>query len=447
MHRAKEAGCLGHAARTASGVDRVCRRVFSFCLATLVASALMAMSSGCSSGNTVPPPQPVVSVETAPVKAQSIKDVVAAEGVLYPIHQASISPKITAPVRRFYVQRGDKVHRGELLAALENKDLAAAALSAQGGYDQAQATYASTTSSALPEEIQTANLNVVNAKAILDAQQKLYDSESKLYQQGAIARKQLDATKVTLTAAQSAYETAEKHLQNLQAAGMSQQKKAAQGQLETAHGQYLDAAAQLGYTEIRSPINGVVADRAVYPGDIASAGTPLLIVMDTSKVVVRLHVPQQQAQLLQLGQAATLRIPGLDKDVPARVTVLSPALDPNSTTEEVWVEADNPKGELKPGTTAQVSITAKTVANALVIPAAAILTGPNGQTSVMVVKSDSRAYSQDVKTGIQQGLMIQVLSGLAPGEQVIVSGQYGLPDKTKVKVTPASANAGTKTGA
>ncbi len=447
MHRVKEAGCLGLAARRGSGADRVRSRVFSFGVATIVASALMAMSFGCSSGNTVPPPEAVVSVETVTVKAQSIANVVSAEGVLYPVHQASISPKITAPVRRFYVQRGDKVHRGELLAVLENKDLAAAAMSAQGGYDQAQATYASTTSSALPEEIQTANLNLVNTKATLAAQQKLYDSENKLYQQGAIARKQLDATKVALTAAQSAYETAEKHLQNLQAAGMSQQKKAAQGQLETAHGQYLGAAAQLGYTEICSPIDGVVASRAVYPGDIAPAGTPLLIVIDTSKVVVQLHIPQLQSELLRMGQKATIRVPGLDKDVPAKVTVLSPALDPNSTTEEVWVEADNPKGELKPGTTAQVSITAKTVANALVIPAAAILAGANGPTSVMVVKSDGRAYSQNVKTGIQQGNLIQIVNGLEPGEQVIVSGQYGLPDKTKVKVTPVSANADTKTGA
>jgi multidrug efflux pump subunit AcrA (membrane-fusion protein) len=402
------------------------------------------MSSGCSSENTVPPPEPVVSVETVRAKAQSIADVVTAEGVLYPVHQASISPKITAPVRKFYVQRGDKVHRGELLAVLENKDLTAAVVSAQGQYDQAQATYASTTSSALPEEIQTADLNVVNTKANLAAEQKLYDSESKLYRQGAIARKQLDATGVALTAAQSAYKTAEKHLQNLQSEGVSQQKKAAQGRLELAHGQYLGAEAQLGYTEIRSPIDGVVADRAVYPGDIAPAGTPLLIVMDTSKVTVQLHIPQQQAELLQPGQAATLHVPGLDKDVPAKMTVLSPALDPNSTTEEIWVEADNRKGELKPGTTAEVSITAKTVANALVIPAAAILTGPNGQTSVMVVKSDNRAYAQEVKTGIQQGPMIQIVSGLELGEPVIVSGQYALPDKTKVKATPASATPGKK---
>jgi HlyD family secretion protein len=444
MHWANEAGCVGLTARSHAGVPLIRRRVFVWCVAAITMSALMTISSGCSSENAVPPPEPLVSVETAPVKTQNITDVVSAEGVLFPVHQASIAPKITAPVRRFYVQRGDKVHSGQLLAVLENKDLAAAVVSAQGGYDQAQATYASTTSSTLPEEVQTANLDVVNTRTTLAAQQKLYDSENKLYQQGAIARKQLDATEVALTAAVSAYKTAEKHLQNLQSEGVSQQKKAAQGQLELAHGQYLGAAAQLAYTEIRSPIDGVVASRAVYPGDIAPAGTPLLTVMDTSNIVVQLHIPQQQAQLLQPGQAATLRIPGLDKDVPAKVTVLSPALDPNSTTEEIWVEADNRKGELKPGTTAQVSITARTVATAMVIPATAILTGPNGQTFVMVVKSDSRAYAQDVKTGIQQGLTIQILSGLEPGEQVIVSGQYGLPDKTKVKTTPASSGAGKK---
>lgn len=408
-----------------------------------MASVLTLTSTGCGGNNALPPPEPVVNVETAAVKVQTISDLVTAEGVLYPIHQASISPKITAPVRRFYVQRGDRVHRGELLAVLENKDLAAALVSAQGGYDQAQANYASATSSALPEEVQTANLNVVNTRTALAAQQKLYDSEKKLYRQGAIARKQLDATEVALTAAQSAYQTAEKHLQNLQALGVSQQKKAALGQLELAHGQYLGAAAQVSYTEIRSPIDGVVADRAVYPGDIAPAGTPLLIVMDTSKVVVRLHIPQQQAELLRLGQAASFQVPGLSKAIPAKVTVLSPALDPNSTTVEVWVTADNPADELKPGTTVNVSITAKTIPHAVVIPASAVLTASNGQTSVMVVK-DSRAYSQPVKTGIQQGSMMQIVRGLQPGEQVIVSGQYGLPDKTKVKVTPASSGSGPK---
>ncbi len=393
--------------------------------------------AGCSSGNPdLNGPEPVVAVETTTAKVQSITNVVSAEGVLFPRQQASISPKITAPVRRFAVQRGDRVHMGELLAVLENRDLSAALISAQGSYDAARATYASTTSSTLPEEIQTSKLNLKDTKTNFDTQQKLFDSEQKLFQEGAIARKQVDATEVALTAARSAYQTAETHLKNLQAMGASQQRQTAKGQLEIANGQYQGAAAQLAYTQIRSPIDGVVADRAVYPGDVAPAGTPLLIVMDTSKVIVRLHVPQSQAAQLKLGDAAALTVPGFAAGFPAKVTVLSPALDPNSTTVEVWVEADNAKGDLKPGASVTVSIKVETIPDALVIPAQAILKASNGDTTVMVVHSDGRAYSQKVKTGIEQGALMQIVSGLQPGAQVIVNGEYGLPEKTKVKATP-----------
>lgn len=411
----------------------------------VAASVLIGGALGCGGGSSEQSSaEPVVSVETTLAKVQPITSVINAQGVLFPIQQASLSPKITAPVRKFYVQRGSHVHRGQLLAVLDNKDLAAGVVSAAGAYEQAKATYASTTSSALPEEIQTANLNLENTKTSLAAQQKLYESESELYRQGAIARKQLDATEVALTAAKSAYQTAEKHLKNLQASGAAEQQKAAKGQLEMAHGQYLNAAAQLGYTELRSPIDGSIADRAVFPGDIAPAGTPLLIVMNTSKVVVRLHVPQPQAVQLKVGDAATLHVPGLRTGVPAKVTVISPALDPNSTTVEIWVEADNRKAELQPGTSVEVSLVARTVPKALVVPDSAILNGANGQTHVMVVRPDSRAYSQTVTTGVQQGPLIQILTGLKPGEEVIVGGAYGLPDKTKVKVTPADASGGSQ---
>ena len=414
------------------------QRFRSVVLASPLLAAAAAVLWGCGGGNPdLSSAEPVVNVETTHAKVQSIQNVVSVQGILFPIHQASLAPKITAPVRKFFVNRGSRVHRGELLALLENEDLAAGVVSAEGSYDQAKATYASTTSSTLPEEIQTAKLNLEDTKTGLQAQQQLYESESKLYQEGAIARKQVDAAQVALTAAKSAYQTAEKHLQNLQASGAAEQQRAAKGQLESAHGQYMNAAAQLGYSELRSPIDGVISDRAVYPGDIAPAGTPLLIVMDTSKVVVRLHITQPQAVQLKLGDAATLHVPGLKASYPAKITVISPALDPNSTTVEIWVEADNPKGELQPGTSVGVSIVAQIIKNALVAPASAILTGANGETHVMVVRADGRAYSQTVTTGVQQGPLIQILSGLKPGEEIIVGGAYGLPDKTKVKATPA----------
>ena len=402
------------------------------CISVAAAVWVLGALAGCSDA-TPTPPEPVVSVQTAPASTQVITQVITASGVIFPIHQVSLSPKISAPVRTFYVNRGDRVRKGQLLAVLDNRDLAAAVLSAEGGYDQAKATYASTTTSALPESMQTAKLNVQDTKANLDAQQKLFDSQSKLYEEGALARKQLDATQVALTAAKSAYETAEKHFANLQATGEKQQRQAAKGQLESSHGQYLAAAAQLQYSRLQSPIDGVIADRAIYPGDIAPAGTPLFIVMDTKKVVVRLHIPQPQAVQLKLGDQATLSVPDFKTEFPGKVTVLSPALDPNSTTVEVWVEADNAQGQMKPGTTVEVSITARVVPNAIVIPVSAVLTDSEGKTSVMVVKSDGRAYAQDIETGIREGSLIQVVNGLKSGDTVIATGAYGLPDKTKVK--------------
>lgn len=406
---------------------------------TIVVCALLSLAVGCGGSTAdLSTVEPVVSVQVTPAAIKPIADVISAQGVLFPVHQASLTPKTSAPVRTFYVNRGSRVHRGELLAVLENKDLAASMVAAQGSYDQAQANYASTTSTTLPEELQAAALNLQNAKAALDEQQKLYDSENNLYKQGAIARKQVDATGVTLTAAKNAYASAEKHFETLQFSGASQLRKAAKGQLESAHGQYLNAAAQLAYTELRSPIDGVIAERAVYPGDVAPAGTPLLIVMDTSKVVVRLHVPQPKAAELKLGDDASFLVSGHAAKVPAKVTVISPALDPNSTTVEIWVEADNAGGMLQPGTSVNVSIVAATVANALVIPEVAVLE-ENGAARVMVIGADGLAYSHAITTGIRQGSQIQVLSGLKPGAKVIIGGAYGLPGKTKVKVTSASA--------
>ena len=86
----------------------------------------------------------------------------------------------------------------------------------------------------------------------------------------------------------------------------------------------------------------MVADRSVYPGEMAAAGTPLITVMNVSKVIVRLHVPQPQAALLKLGGEATLHVPGLKNGIPGKISVLSPAIDPNSTTVQIWVEASIP---------------------------------------------------------------------------------------------------------
>ena len=117
--------------------------------------------------------EPVVTVQTAVAQRGAIQQIIGAEAVLFPRDQAAITPKVVAPVRTFYVNRGSRVHRGELLAVLENRDLAAAEAENKGTYEQAQAAYGFATSSALPEEWQKAELDLKTAKETYDAQQKV----------------------------------------------------------------------------------------------------------------------------------------------------------------------------------------------------------------------------------------------------------------------------------
>ncbi len=377
--------------------------------------------------------EPAVPVQVVTVKNETLQRTVTAEAILFPLQQSAITPKISAPVKTFYIKRGSRVRKGQLLAVLENSDLAAAAQENKGSYDQAQAAYETTTVSALPQEVQKAQLDAQAAKQLFAAQQKIYTSRQDLFKQGAMPRKELDQAGVDLTNARNQYEIAQQHLDALMKVGKQQQLKSAAGQLESAKGKYLGAAAQLSYSEIRSPIDGVVADRPLYPGEMAAAGTPLLTVMDISQVIARAHIPQPEAALLKVGDPATIVVPGVANPVEGRITVVSPALDPNSTTVEIWVQARNFDQRLKPGTSVQVSMLAQTIPNALVIPAVALLTAQDGATSVMQVSADSRAHQKNIKVGLRQGDKIQVLEGLQAGDQIVASGAYGLPDNTRIK--------------
>jgi len=401
----------------------------------------LALVTACSNSKPVPSTQVAVAVQMAKVERRSISEIVNGGGSIFPLHQASLSPKISSPVKTFYANRGDQVHRGQLLAVLENKDLAGTAVSAQGSYDQAKANYAKILQSGLPEQLQTAELAQKNAAAALEAQQKLYDSYLWLFEQHAGARKQVDQAEVALLAAKNQELAARKQLSDLRSGGRSQQADAARGQVESARGQFLSAQAQLDYTRLRSPIAGVVADRAVYPGDIAPAGTPLIIVMDVSRIFVRLHLPHPQSALLKLGDPGEIHIPGVKKAVAGKIAVISPALDPNSTTVEVWVEATNPANDLQPGTSVRVDVVARVVPNALVIPLTAVLTDANGDKSVMTIAPDLRVHRQPITTGIENNGMVQVLSGLQSGQEIVTTGAYGLPDNTKIKPQASSTSA------
>jgi HlyD family secretion protein len=404
--------------------------------------ALAVSLSGCAKKGVEA--EPVVSVQVQTAKLATISEVVSTEAVVFPVEQAVITPKITSTIKSFEVQRGSRVHKGQLLAVLENADLAAAADQSKGEFQQAEAGYATTTEASLPQELQKATLDATVAKSALDAEQKTYDSRKTLFDQGALPRRELDAAEVALAQARTQYEVAQRQLDDLKRIGQQQSLKSATGQLGAAKGKYLGAQAQLSYSEIRSPIDGVVTDRALYSGELAAANVPLLTVMNTSRLIAKAHVSQAEAANLKVGDDAEIDAPGTDEPLKARVELVSPAVDPGSTTIEVWFAVDKPTAALRPGMTVAAKAIAKTSKDALVIPLSAVFKNADGTDYVLLAGSDNHAHQQSVKTGIRSSESVQIAEGIKENDPVITAGGYGVPDKTAIKVeaAPATAPAG-----
>jgi HlyD family secretion protein len=167
------------------------------------------------------------------------------------------------------------------------------------------------------------------------------------------------------------------------------------------------------------------------------AGAPMISIVDISHVVARANVPVSEAATLRVGRPA--RITGPDGDLPGKVMVVSPAVNPNTTTVEVWVQAENPGEKLKPGGTVRVAIIAETIQNTLVVQASALLNFDEGGQKVMVITADNVAHERRVSVGVRQGDRVQILSGVTEGERVVTSGGLGLEDKGKVVIVEPPA--------
>ncbi len=407
----------------------------------LIAAAGICLLAGCGSKDAEKKDgekkdEAARSVELAEVKQTALDRVISVDGILRALDQSAVTPKISAPVSKFTVNRGDHVKAGQLLAVLESKDLAASVADTKGAYDQAAAGLRNTQSASVPDEVVKAETDVTSAKEAMDAANRVLKSRQDLLTQGAIARRSVDDANLTYVQAKSAYDAAEKHLDSVHNVARHEEVNVAQGNAESAKGKYDNAVAQLSYAQIVSPISGVVADRSVFPGEMAVPGTPLMTILDISSVIARVSVPQTQAGFVRIGQKAHITAAdGMQTD--GTVTVISPALDPQGTTVEVWVQAVNPGEKLRPGGTVHVTITGDAIRNATVVPPAALLPSSEGGSAVFVVGNDMVAKEHKVTIGVRTNDAAQILDGVEPGARVVVSGGLGLQDGAKVQVAGA----------
>ena len=206
------------------------------------------------------------------------------------------------------------------------------------------------------------------------------------------------------------------------------------------------ASLELDYTQIRAPIDGVVAERFVKLGNTISEGNALFKVTSLDPLVAYLHVPEREYRHIDPGLPVGIEIDALaDQTIVATVSRVSPIVDPQTGTFKITVEIVDKKRRIKPGMFGRIGVIYDVHEDALQIPRSSIIED-QGTASVFVIDGD-RAIRRTVNTGYSNRGMVEITSGLQDGEQVITVGQTSLKQDSRVTVINRDSTAELAAGA
>src|SRR5579862_645789 len=359
-----------------------------------------------------------VYAAVANVKRQTVADSLSIAGQFMPYQNVELHAKVAGYIKNIYVDIGDHVHQGQVLAVLEIPELIAQVDEAKAAVHHAE------------EEIQRSRSEVSRAEAdnvALHANaQRLVNTDK--VRPGLIAEQELDDATAKDRASQAQVDAAKSAL------------AAAQQQLAVAKADQQHYAALGDYARITAPYDGVVTWRFSDTGALVQAGTsntsglPVVTVAQVNVLRLRIPVPESLAGKVRIGDAADVHVQATGEHFTGKVTRFTGALDSSTRTMQVEIDVPNPNYHLQPGMYADVTLLANSRPDALTIPITAVLRSDN-KTSVLVVDSQDRVQVRQVVLGVETPNRAEVLSGLNEGERVIIGnlGAYQAGELVKAK--------------
>jgi HlyD family secretion protein len=393
--------------------------------------------AGCASHPEEAPPKPTVQVKVVKAESADLKLTVHAPAFVFAREQANIASRMTAPIRKLLVRKGDRVTAGQLLAQLDNHDLVAQQDEAAASVSDAQANLQRVTAGTLPTDIERARGQVATTEAALNQAQKFYDRRKQLFSQGAIPQRDLQLSETELAQAKSNYDVAKKSLDLMLNQSRDKDILMARSKVEQAQAHLALIKAQLGFAEIRSSSAGTITEQFMFPGDMAKPDAPIFTVMDLSIAVARVQLPESDVAGVHVGAPCTFTpADGGGTSFAGRISVLNQAVDPSRRTVETWCEIPNPQLKLRGGAFGETQIVTGTAAKSIMVPLAAVQFAEGSKKGiVMVAGSKGTAEKKEVETGTVYEGKVQVKSGINAGDSVIVEGGYGLPEGTQIKLS------------
>ena len=380
-------------------------------LGILVAVGLMAARS---SGKKIDP------TKLAKVERGDVVKSVVATGKVEPITKVEIKSKASGIVKKLYIEAGDHVKQGQVLAELDRVEMEAQVRQSEAQLQSAQATLSSAEADLARSRVDAEGVDVPMLK-------RAWVRADSMAKQGVVSQSALDEAEKNYVLA-----TNKQHVAQAQVVVNSAKVAQARAEVKRAEATLSQLREQLSYTTIVSPIDGIVLSRDVEVGDavssilvLGSSATLVMTIGDTSQVYVKGKVDESDIGKVYLGQPARIRVESFkDKSFEGKVTKISPmgVEKDNVTTFEVRVSINNPGGELKALMTANAEMILEEHKNVLNVPESALIYDQNKSASVEIpdstVKEGKRKIA--VKAGISNGAKTEILSGLNEGQQVVL---------------------------
>ncbi|MGB3401113.1 MAG: efflux RND transporter periplasmic adaptor subunit [Microcoleaceae cyanobacterium] len=350
-------------------------------------------------------------------------------GAIYPYTEVTVYPRVAGQLSNYSIYPGDPVEAGQILANLEALERITETKEAEAAVAALLAA-AEVSQSELGEQQQL----IGEIQADLDYLKIKRDRFAYLTSEGATSQDQYDVIASQVKAKEATLQGAQAKLTRLKAKVASDF-----AQVDRAKAEVNTVSTFEGYTQITSPISGIVQERMADPGVVVQPGMGIFKIGDYRQVRLRANVGQQDANFVQVGTPIIATVPGTDQgEIRGSITSIFPQADMTTRTMTVEAVVENPGQKLLSGQFLEMELITRRKLSALSVPQSALVEF-NGQPAVWVVNGDS-AQRRPVQTGLTNGNQIEITSGLQPGTQVITSGHSRLMENSKITIVDALGN-------
>ncbi|MEN9222209.1 MAG: efflux RND transporter periplasmic adaptor subunit [Thermostichus sp. BF3_bins_97] len=385
---------------------------------------------------------------TVPVQVTDLTQRLRVSGQVQPLRQVNVSPRESGRLLELFVDQGDEVVEGQLLARMDYGDLTSSLLQAQARIQELQARLAELQAGERPQVITAAQARVDAAQSQVNLAQTEWDRIQALVQEGVVARSELDQRLARLEQTQAELRSAQQELERLQLGSRPEAIQQTQAQIAQAQADLAQRQSRIADTEVRAPFAGIVVQRFAEIGSFvapttaasdATAASSSSILALAQGIEVRAEVPEAQIAQVQVGQPIEIRsLAYPDRVVQGRVKRIAPAtvVVREVTVFRVIVEPEPGAEFLRTGMNVSVDFIGDPQPQALTIPSVALVYEQGQEGVILLDPQSQRPVYRQVETGITQSGLTQILSGLEAGDRVFTSLPPGTTLESLIKAEP-----------